>query len=147
MDQIERGITRFAGIFRDKNLRPVKRDEYVDNLLSTRKVSLFDFMGKHEPIGGYKKDKKKAFVYLFYGQIGDGLDVIYVGKSNFVRERINKHKISSKFWPDVLGVQYIHVSADEVDEIEQGIIKALSPPCNKLSNPNYDRTTGMYLED
>ena len=147
MDQIERRITKFAAIFRDRELRPVKKDPYVDNLLATRTVRLFDFMGKHEGAGGFKKDDKRRFVYLFYGRVGEDLDVIYVGKSNHVRERVNKHKISSPFWPQVMGIQYVEVTRDEIDEVEQAVIDALAPPCNRQSNPNYDRAKGEWVDE
>lgn len=93
---------------------------------------------------GYRKKHKGHFIYMFVNKDGE---VIYIGKTTNLKNRMSYHKCTREYWEDdymVLYHEFKGINDDILIDIEQMLIELLKPAKNNKS-ADYDGNVDKYL--
>lgn len=92
----------------------------------------------------YRKKHKGFFIYMFVNKDGE---IVYVGKTTNIKERMSYHKCTREYYEDgyiVLYKEFKDINDDILIDIEQMLIELLKPAKNKEC-ADYDGNVDKYL--
>lgn len=93
----------------------------------------------------YREKRKGHFIYMFVNKDGE---VIYIGKTTNLKNRMSYHKCTREYWEDdyiVLYHEFKGINDDILIDIEQMLIELLKPAKNS-KNADYDCSVDKYLK-
>lgn len=94
---------------------------------------------------GYREKHKGYFIYMFVNKDGE---IIYIGKTTNLRNRMSWHKCTREYWEDdyyVLYKEFEGINDDILIDIESMLISLLNPVKNS-KNADYDGNVDKYLK-